>query len=83
MVPPQKGRETRLDFRLRDLLAFLTLKDGVNSETVYQLRCGWDGESPSAEINKGPFQGAGLKMQLSLELLMEWVQHAKRSEIVE
>ena len=74
-------RETKLSFTLRDLISFLVKMDTPTDEVVHQLRCPWNGELSSVEIDQGSFQGASMKVQFSFELVTNWIEYAKKSEI--
>lgn len=70
-----QNRVTIVDFKLHDLLAFLSTKNVDNQDFTYKLVCPWNGKSQFAEMDKGGFEAAGLKMEFSVELGSQWCRY--------
>jgi hypothetical protein len=76
-LPKNQGedRVTIVDFKLHDLLEFLTTKNMGNQDVSYQFICPWNGKPQFAEMGKGAFEAASLKMEFSVELGSQWCDY--------
>jgi hypothetical protein len=71
-------RVTVLDFKLHDLLEFLAEKNTGNQNISYSFQCPWNGKPQVAEMDRGVFEKAGFKVELSLELGSQWCDYIYR-----